>query len=200
MDAPEPVVSSAEELFVNCILLSAEDDLICNKEAGLSVPIPTLLFVASTTKVDVSTVSPAGKATFVVSGINLVISEAVNIFCASSEAKIVFAAIFALVIALSAIFAVVTFESNIFAVVTASLANWSAVTCASSICFVRILFCAISVEPTAFVAMAAELTAFAPTSVVVVTWPITTSMLSVPLGGAASKVRVVPLTEYVDFG
>ena len=145
-------------------------------------------------------VTSEGIAISVLSGIILVSSEAVNVFCASSEAAILFCAIFALVIELSAIFAVVTFASNIFAVVTASLASWSAVTCASSICLVKILFCAISVDPTAFVAMAAELTALAPTDVVVVTWPITTSMFPVPLGGASEKVSVVPLTLYVPFG
>ena len=53
-------MSSAEALFVNCNLASTVLDLICNKEAGLLVPIPTLPFPLTTKKF----VEPAVFATF----------------------------------------------------------------------------------------------------------------------------------------
>ena len=89
-------------------------------------------------------------------------------------------------------------------------ASFAFVTWSSPICIVSIEpvaislesteFAAISAEPTAFAAIAAEFTAFAPTSVVVVTCPMLTSIFPVALGGASEKVSVVPLTLYVPFG
>ena len=73
-------------------------------------------------------------------------------------------------------------------------------TAPAAICVAVTAFPAISEEPTAFAAIAAAFTAFAPTSVVVVTCPILTSIFPVALGGASEKVSVVPLTLYVPFG